>query len=49
MSCRRRSRRAERVLKKLVPGAFLAHDPVPLRDIVFGIFAHEISGRAARP
>ena len=40
--------RAERLLKKLVPGTFSAHDPAPHRDIVFGIFVHEITGRAAR-
>ena len=41
--------RAERLLKKLVPGTFSEHDPAPRRDIVFGIFAHEITGRTARP
>ena len=41
-------RRAERLLAKLVPGTFSAHDPVPQRDIVFGIFAQEVTGRAAR-
>lgn len=42
-------RRAERLLRNLVPGTFAANDPVPHRDIVFGIFIHEITGRAARP
>jgi nitroimidazol reductase NimA-like FMN-containing flavoprotein (pyridoxamine 5'-phosphate oxidase superfamily) len=41
-------RRAERLLTQLAPGTFSAHDPVPNRNIVFGIFAHEITGRAAR-
>jgi hypothetical protein len=40
--------RAERLLTKLVPGTFTAHDPVPFRDIIFGIYAHEITGRSAR-
>src|SRR4051794_27108010 len=40
--------RAERLLTRLVPGTFSAHDPAPQRDIVFGIFVHEITGRAAR-
>jgi nitroimidazol reductase NimA-like FMN-containing flavoprotein (pyridoxamine 5'-phosphate oxidase superfamily) len=41
-------RRAEKVLRTLVPGTFGAHDPAPQRNIVFGIFIHEITGRAAR-
>jgi nitroimidazol reductase NimA-like FMN-containing flavoprotein (pyridoxamine 5'-phosphate oxidase superfamily) len=40
-------RRAERLLRALVPGTFSAHDPAPHRDIVFGIFMHEIRGRAS--
>lgn len=40
--------RAQKLLRKLVPGTFSAHDPVPHRDILFGVFAHEISGRSAR-
>jgi hypothetical protein len=40
--------RAERLLSKLVPGTFSDEDPAPQRDIVFGIFVHEITGRAAR-
>jgi len=42
-------RRAEHVLRTLVPGTFGAHDPTPHRNIVFGIFIHEITGRTARP
>jgi uncharacterized protein len=41
--------RAESLLRELVPGTFERHDPTPQRDIVFGIFIHEISGRQARP
>lgn len=40
--------RAKRLLSKLVPGTFSDDDPAPQRDIVFGIFVHEITGRAAR-
>jgi hypothetical protein len=40
-------RRAEKMLGKLVPGTFSASDPAPHRDIVFGIFIRELSGRAA--
>jgi nitroimidazol reductase NimA-like FMN-containing flavoprotein (pyridoxamine 5'-phosphate oxidase superfamily) len=40
--------RAARLLSKLVPGTFSDDDPAPQRDIVFGIFVHEITGRAAR-
>jgi uncharacterized protein len=42
-------RRAERLLRELVPGTFESRDPTPHRDIVFGIFPHEITGRQARP
>ncbi|MEO6527570.1 MAG: pyridoxamine 5'-phosphate oxidase family protein [Gemmatimonadaceae bacterium] len=41
-------RRAERLLRDLVPGTFKANDPAPHRDIVFGIFIHELTGRTAR-
>lgn len=41
-------RRAQQLLQKLVPGTFSATDPTPHRDILFGIFVHEISGRSAR-
>jgi len=40
--------RAERLLRELVPGTFEHHDPTPHRDIVFGIFVNEISGRESR-
>jgi nitroimidazol reductase NimA-like FMN-containing flavoprotein (pyridoxamine 5'-phosphate oxidase superfamily) len=42
-------RRAERLLRRLVPGTFDERDPVPHRDIVFGIFIHEMTGRESRP
>jgi nitroimidazol reductase NimA-like FMN-containing flavoprotein (pyridoxamine 5'-phosphate oxidase superfamily) len=41
--------RAERALRALVPGTFGAKDPAPHRDVVFGIFVNEITGRSARP
>jgi nitroimidazol reductase NimA-like FMN-containing flavoprotein (pyridoxamine 5'-phosphate oxidase superfamily) len=41
-------RRAQKLVQKLVPGTFTARDPTPHRDILFGIFIHEISGRSAR-
>ena len=41
-------RRAEKMLRTLVPGTFGAKDPAPHRDIVFGIYIHEITGRSAR-
>lgn len=41
-------RRAEQLLRALVPGTFTASDPAPHRDIVFGIFIHELTGRTAR-
>ena len=41
-------RRAQKLVEKLVPGTFSAQDPAPHRDILFGIFMHEIYGRAAR-
>lgn len=41
--------RAERLLEHLVDGTFTVHDPAPHRNIVFGIFIHEISGRTATP
>ena len=40
-------RRAEKLLREFVPGTFGAKDPAPHRDIVFGIYAHEITGRSA--
>ena len=41
--------RAEELLRDLVPGTFSADDPAPHRDIVFGIFIQEITGRTAQP
>ena len=41
--------RAEALLCELVPGTFTVDDPAPERDIVFGIFIREITGRTARP
>ncbi|MGI8496225.1 MAG: hypothetical protein ACR2OG_01395 [Gemmatimonadaceae bacterium] len=40
--------RAETLLRKLVPGAFSLHDPAPHRNIIFGIFAREITGRVSQ-
>jgi nitroimidazol reductase NimA-like FMN-containing flavoprotein (pyridoxamine 5'-phosphate oxidase superfamily) len=42
-------RRALQLLRDLLPGTFSAEDPVPQRDILFGIFVHDITGRAATP
>ena len=42
-------RRAERLLRALVAGTFEHDDPAPQRDIVFGIFINELTGRTARP
>src|SRR3954464_3503298 len=39
--------RAERALKEIMPSTFTAKDPHPHRDMVFGIYAHEISGRTS--
>ena len=41
-------RRAEGLLRTLVPGTFTAHDPMPHRDIIFGIFVDTITGKASR-
>jgi nitroimidazol reductase NimA-like FMN-containing flavoprotein (pyridoxamine 5'-phosphate oxidase superfamily) len=41
--------RAEHLLEKLVEGTFTVHDPAPQRNIVFGIFVRERSGRASTP
>ena len=41
--------RADMLLRKMAPGTFTKEDPVPHRDVVFGIFVREISGRMARP
>lgn len=40
--------RAEKALKRLVPGTFTTHDPAPHRDIVFGIYVREVTGRASK-
>jgi nitroimidazol reductase NimA-like FMN-containing flavoprotein (pyridoxamine 5'-phosphate oxidase superfamily) len=40
--------RATRLLTALVPGTFSAQDPAPHRDIVFGVFVHEVTGRTAQ-
>ena len=40
--------RAEKLLSALVPGTFSVEDPAPHRDIVFGIFINEITGRASQ-
>ena len=42
-------RRAIKLLRSLVPGTLRDSDPVPFRDIIFRIYAEEISGRAAEP
>ena len=39
--------RAARLLTTLVQGTFTAEDPAPHRNIVFGIYIHEITGRVA--
>lgn len=39
--------RAIALLRTLVPGSFSKADPVSHRDIIFGIFAREITGRTA--
>ncbi len=39
--------RANSLLWNLVPDTFSAGDPVPRRNVIFGIFAHEIGGRTA--
>jgi nitroimidazol reductase NimA-like FMN-containing flavoprotein (pyridoxamine 5'-phosphate oxidase superfamily) len=41
--------RALTLLRELVPGTLSALDPVPHRNILFGIHIDEITGRAARP
>ncbi len=39
--------RALKMLREVVPGTFTPGDPVPKRAILFGIFVHAITGRAA--
>ncbi|MBL0173151.1 MAG: hypothetical protein IPP90_21200 [Gemmatimonadaceae bacterium] len=34
-------------LRHLVPSAFTSHDPTPDRDLVFCLFVHDLTGRAA--
>ena len=41
--------RAERLLEQLVGGTFTEHDPAPHRNIVFGIFVRDLTGRTASP
>ncbi len=42
-------RRAEQRLRALVPGTFSVNDPAPHRDVVFGIYVNEITGRTSHP
>lgn len=39
-------KRADTLLRRLVEGAFTESDPMPHRNIVFGIFIQELSGRS---
>lgn len=39
--------RADTLLRNLVPGSFSAQDPAPDRNIIFGIFIHEMTGRTS--
>lgn len=39
--------RALGLLSSLVPNTFTPDDPAPHRTVLFGIFAHEVSGRAS--
>ncbi len=39
--------RAEKLLRTLLSGSFSLRDPVAHRNVVFGIFVNEITGRAA--
>ncbi len=39
--------RALGLLTSLIPETFTPYDPVPHRTLLFGIFAHEVSGRSA--
>jgi nitroimidazol reductase NimA-like FMN-containing flavoprotein (pyridoxamine 5'-phosphate oxidase superfamily) len=43
----RELKRAIAELRRVIPLTFTDHDPVPERDLVFGIHIHETSGRAA--
>ncbi len=40
-------RRALELLSGIIPDTFSPDDPAPHRTILFGIYAHEITGRAA--
>ena len=40
--------RALRLLRSLVPGTFEQHDPAPHRDILFGIYIEQMSGRSSQ-
>ncbi|MEP6991670.1 MAG: pyridoxamine 5'-phosphate oxidase family protein [bacterium] len=44
-----RYQRALGSLRDLIPAAFTNADPVPSRNILFSVYASEISGRLARP
>jgi nitroimidazol reductase NimA-like FMN-containing flavoprotein (pyridoxamine 5'-phosphate oxidase superfamily) len=39
--------RAIELLRRLVPGTFTDHDPVPFRTVIFGIAVQEVEGREA--
>ena len=41
--------RGRHLLESLVGGTFTEHDPFPQRNVVFGIYIREISGRTATP
>jgi nitroimidazol reductase NimA-like FMN-containing flavoprotein (pyridoxamine 5'-phosphate oxidase superfamily) len=46
---RERWERAAAAVRSLVPEAFTDADPTPGRDVLFRIYAAEVTGRAARP
>ena len=39
--------RAMNAITSIAPSAFTADDPVPERNVIFGIAVHEVTGRAA--
>lgn len=39
--------RGDTLLRNLVPGSFSAQDPTPDRNVIFGVYIHEITGRAS--
>jgi nitroimidazol reductase NimA-like FMN-containing flavoprotein (pyridoxamine 5'-phosphate oxidase superfamily) len=45
---RRARRRAVAAIKAAMPGAFTGHDPVPERQIVYGLHIDTLNGRMAR-